>query len=137
MAGLMIAGVAPLLTNSLSRLIHSVWLQGFSLMINLLRFKYLLSCALLCFGRGMWHRQEGASGWSKVLGSERLQVCENARKTEQPQLQGNKRALWSRLHFNPTQSKCAFCHQLKIYTQYLGTCAHMHPYTQINTHIRS
>ncbi len=120
-ARLMIAGVTLLLTNSLSLslLIHSVWLQGFSLMINLLRFKYLLSCAPLCFGRGMWHRQEGARGWSKVLGSERLQVCANARKTEQDvhPLQGNKRALWSRPHFNSTQSKWAFCHQLKIATQ--------------------
>ncbi len=120
-ARLMIAEVALLQTNflslSLSLLIHSVWLQGFSLMINLLRFKYLLSCAPLCFGRGMWHRQEGARGWSKVLGSECLQVCENACKTGQPLLQGNKRALWSRPHFNPTQSKWAFCHHLKIATQ--------------------
>lgn len=44
-------------------------------MINSLGLKYLLSSALLCFGRGMWPRQEGARGWSKDLGSERLQVC--------------------------------------------------------------
>lgn len=83
-----VIGLLPAVSLSLS-LPHSLSL---CLMINSLGFKYLLSCALLCFGRGMWPRQEGAGGWSKLLGSERLRarVCENICKTEHPPQRGEQ-----------------------------------------------